>query len=99
MKNFPDDWKTPGDELYQTIQMIEGAHPLLKAKSPRDGREHIVCWTHDYGKARVFATTLGHDMKTAQSQDYLRLLAHGILWACDKLDKDGKPAAGFSASK
>lgn len=99
MKNFPDDWKTPGDELYQTIELIQGSHPLLKAKSPRDGREHIVCWTHDYGKGHVFATTLGHDMKTAQSPDYLRLLANGILWACDKLDKDGKPAAGFSVSK
>jgi len=99
LKHFPDHWETPGDELYQTIEMIESAQPLLRVKSAHDGREHIVCWTHTYGRGRVFATTLGHDMKTAQSTDYLRLLANGILWACDKLDNEGKPAAGFSAPK
>ena len=99
MKPFPDDWKTPGDELYQTIEVIKGAHPLLKVMSPRDGREHIVCWTHDYGRGHVFATTLGHDMKTAQSPDYLRLLANGILWSCNKLNEDGNPQAGFGPTK
>ncbi|MDQ6632162.1 MAG: ThuA domain-containing protein, partial [Verrucomicrobiota bacterium] len=84
-KNFPDDWKTPGDELYQTIQFFESSTPLLKVKSPRDDREHIVCWVHQFGQGRVFATTRGHDMKTVESPEYLRLLADGILWACNKL--------------
>jgi hypothetical protein len=94
--SFPADWKTPGDELYQTIELIEGSHPLLRAKSPRDGREHTVCWIHTYGKGRVFATTLGHDFKTAESPDYLRLLANGLLWTCEKLDDDGKPKPGYA---
>jgi len=98
-KNFPDDWQTPGDELYQTIEFPKTSHPLLKAKSPKDGREHIVCWTHTYGKGRVFATTLGHDMKTAQDENYLRLVARGLLWACDKLDKHGNPAHGYGKGK
>lgn len=84
-KNFPSSWKTPGDELYQTIEMIQDAKPLLRAKSPSDGREHIVCWSQMYGKGRVFATTLGHDMKTVQSADYLDLVSRGILWSCGKL--------------
>ena len=96
-KAWPADWKTLGDELYQTIEFLPGSHPLLKVKSPKDGREHIVCWTSNYGKGRVFATTLGHDMTTAGDADYLRLLASGLLWACDKLDKDGKPKPGFAA--
>lgn len=83
-KDFPDGWKTPGDELYQTIEFLPGSKPLLKVKSPLDGREHIVCWVHTFGKGRVFATTLGHDMQTATSPDYIRLLANGILWACDR---------------
>jgi type 1 glutamine amidotransferase len=86
---FPDDWKTTGDELYQTIEFPKTSHPLLRARSPRDGREHIVCWTHTYGKGRVFATTLGHDMKTAEDPVYLNLLARGLLWSCDKLDSSG----------
>jgi len=98
-KAFPADWKTPGDELYQTIELMTGSHALLRAKSPKDGREHTVCWIHEYGKGRVFATTLGHDFKTVESADYLGLVSNGILWACDKLDADGKPKAGYGPAQ
>lgn len=98
-KGWPADWNTPGDELYQTIEFITGSHPLLRAKSPKDGREHIVCWTHTYGKGRVFATTLGHDFKTAENSDYLHLLASGLLWSCDKLADDGTPQSGYAVAK
>jgi len=94
-KLFPDNWETPGDELYQTISIQPDAKQLLKVKSPQDGREHIVCWTWKYKKGSVFATTLGHDLKTASSPDYLRLLSNGLLWTCGKLTAGGKPASGF----
>ena len=97
-KAWPADWKTAGDELYQTIEFLPGSQSLLKVKSPKDGREHIVCWTSHYGKGRVFATTLGHDLTTAKDTDYLQLLANGLLWACDKLDANGKPKPGFAAT-
>ena len=87
LKGFPDHWRTSGDELYQTIELIEDSHPLLKAKSPHDGREHIVCWTRTTGKGRVFATTLGHDLHTVADADYLRLVARGLLWACGRPDQ------------
>jgi type 1 glutamine amidotransferase len=58
-KAFPENWKTPGDELYQTISIDPQSIQLLKVKSPRDGREHVVCWTYQFGQGRVFATTLG----------------------------------------
>lgn len=86
MKGFPNHWETSGDELYQTIEMTPDSHPLLKAKSPQDGREHIVCWTHTYGKGRVFATTLGHDLHTSDNPEYIGLLSRGLLWACGQPD-------------
>jgi type 1 glutamine amidotransferase len=92
---WPEDWKTAGDELYQTIEFLPNSHPLLSAKSPLDGRTHIVCWTQTYGKGRVFATTLGHDMTTAHDPAYLGLLSRGLLWSCDKLDSAGKAADGY----
>jgi uncharacterized protein len=94
--SFPDNWESPGDELYQTISIQPESHQLLKAKSPQDGREHIVCWTYQYHRGLVFSTTLGHDMKTAVSPDYLRLLANGLLWTCGKLGSNGKPMAGYA---
>ena len=86
-RDWPANWKTAGDELYNTIKLWASVHALLKVKSPRDGREHIVAWTNTYGKARVFGTTLGHDEKTASDPDYQRLLANGLLWTCGRLEK------------
>jgi type 1 glutamine amidotransferase len=84
-KDWPANWHTAGDELYNTDNMRPEAHPLLKVKSPRDGREHIVAWTNEIGKGRVFGTTLGHDDKTATDADYQKLLGRGLLWVCGKL--------------
>jgi uncharacterized protein len=98
-KSFPDGWATPGDELYQTISIDPQSHQLLKAKSPRDGREHVVCWTFQYGKGHVFCTTLGHDLKTVAAPEYLRLVANGLLWSCDKLAPDGNPMPGYGAPR
>lgn len=95
LAGWPDDWKTGGDELYQTIEFLPNSHPLLSAKSPADGRVHIVCWTQTYGKGRVFATTLGHDMTTADDPAYLNLLARGLLWSCHELKSNGEAAAGY----
>lgn len=96
-KSFPKTWKTSGDELYQTISIPDQSHQLLKAKSPLDGREHVVCWTSQFGEGRVFCTTLGHDMKTMCTPEYLHLLANGLLWSCGKLNPDGTPAPGYAA--
>ena len=98
VKTFPDHWKTPGDELYQTIKLSADNHPLLVSKGEEE-RENVVCWLHQYGKGRVFATTLGHDMPTASQADYHHLLANGLLWTCDKLDDNGQPRTGYAAEK
>ncbi len=95
LQGFPDDWKTTGDELYQTVQMSGQSIALLQVTSPHSGKDHIVCWVSTYGKGRVFGTTLGHDMKTAAQPAYLHLLANGLLWACGRLDSRG--AAGGAA--
>jgi uncharacterized protein len=84
LANIPAYWKTKGDELYQTIQLLPDSRPLLQATSPIDGRTHIVAWTHSYGSARVFGTTLGHDAKTVHTAPYQHLLANAVLWVCGR---------------
>ncbi len=84
VRNLPAHWMTRGDELYQTIEALPDSHPLLEATSPIDGRTHVVAWTHQYGSARVFGTTLGHDSKTAESSEYRELLANSVLWVCGR---------------
>lgn len=98
VKSFPDNWKTVGDELYNTVKLMPTAEPLLTAKSPSSGKTHIVAWVNHYSKARIFGTTLGHDMKTGGDPVYQRLLAFGLLWACNKLGTDGQPMPGYGGS-
>ena len=59
--------------------------------------ESVVVWTNEYGpkKARVFATTIGHNNATVDDPRYLDLIARGVLWAAGKLGDDGKPLAGY----
>jgi len=95
---WPEDWETPGDELYQTIKFWPNATALMTVFSPQSEKDHVVTWVNKYGDGNVFGTTLGHNMLTVGQDDYHRLLANGVLWVCGKLDDEGKPAAGFEGS-
>ena len=94
MKGFPEKWQNHPDELYQLTKTWPNFVPLGKGVSPKEP-EQVCIWLNTYGKARVFSTTLGHANETMQDQVYLELVTRGLLWACDKLDADGKPKAGY----
>ncbi len=79
--DWPADWKTPRDELYQNVKFWPHATPLLTAHSNALKKDQVVAWTNHYGKGRVFATTLGHGPPTTDMESYHKLLANGLLWA------------------
>jgi len=97
-KFWPEDWETPGDELYQTIKLWPTATALMAVESPQSDEDHIVTWVNQLGDGKVFATTLGHNMLTVGQDDYHHLLANGVLWVCGKLGDDGKPAKGYEGT-
>ena len=90
-----ENWTTVNEELYNNIRIHDSAKPLAKGK--QGDSETVVVWTNEYGdkKSRVFSTTIGHNNDTVSDARYLDLVTRGLLWSCDKLDKDGKPAAGY----
>jgi type 1 glutamine amidotransferase len=97
-----EDWTTVKEELYNNIKVFPTAHPLARGKQmvrQKDGTEkavdYVVAWANDYGKTRVFSTTLGHNNATVGDARYLDLVTRGLLWSCGKLGADGKPAAGY----
>ncbi|MGL4400890.1 MAG: ThuA domain-containing protein [Luteolibacter sp.] len=92
-------WTTSDEELYNTITVHPGITPLAKGKQGKS--ENIIAWTHSYGdqKSRVFSTTLGHNNDTIADTRYLDFVTRGLLWACGKLDKDGKPLAGYGPAE
>ena len=94
-----ENWTTVNEELYNNVSVHDSATPIAKGK--QGDSETIVAWTNTYGekKTRVFSTTLGHNNETVADDRYLDLVTRGLLWACQKLDDEGKPLAGFGPVK
>lgn len=90
-----ENWTTVNEELYNNVRVHDSATPLANGKQGK--AEAVVAWTNSYGdaKTRVFSTTLGHNNETVSDARFLDLVTRGLLWACGKLDEDGKPAAGY----
>jgi hypothetical protein len=100
------DWTTIHEEHYNNIKVWDTAHALAhgtqviktQAGEPQRTNDFVVAWVNIYkGKTRVFSTTIGHNNETVADARYLDLVTRGLLWACDKLDADGKPKPGYAA--
>lgn len=100
------DWTTIHEEHYNNVQVYGTAHALAhgtqvvknKTGEPQKTNDFVVAWVNLYqGKTRVFSTTIGHNNETVADPRYLDLVTRGLLWACDKLDADGKPKPGYGA--
>lgn len=95
MKGFPKKWKTPKGELYEITKLWDGCTPLAQAYGVRTKSNHTCVWINEYGKGRTFGTTLGHHNETMDNNVYMDLVTRGLLWACDKLNNNGKPKSGY----
>jgi len=98
------NWTTGREELYNNVKLFPTARPLARGKQVVKGRDgnsktddYVVVWANDYGKARVFSTTLGHNNETVRDPRYLDLVTRGVLWSAGKLAADGKPLPGYEA--
>ena len=85
LKGMPDNWITPKDELYIIEKMWPSARALATSKSERDGKEHAVAWTNQYGKAKIFGTTYGHSDATFDDPVFQKMIARGLLWVTDEI--------------
>ena len=92
MVGFPATWTTGNEELYEIRKFWPDSVALAEA-TETDGKSYPVVWTHQYGKGRVFGTTLPHNDKTMTDPVFLDLLGRGIQWAAGQLDGGAKAAA------
>lgn len=96
MKGFPAVWKTPvNDEVYVIDKVWPDCTPLATCYGVETQKDHPAIWINQYGKARIFGTTLGHPTQVITDDVFLDTMSKGILWAVDKLGEDGKPKAGY----
>jgi len=93
LRGLPREWKVPKDELYYIDKLWPTATALVEARSEERQAMQAVVWTNQYGKARVFGTTIGHYNHTVETPEFLGLVTRGTLWAAGRLADDGEPAA------
>ena len=96
------DWTTINEELYNNVRLFDTARPLARGAQDTGSKvdDYVVTWVNQYGKTRVFCTTLGHNTATVADARYLELVTRGLLWSCDKLnDQYLKPAPTVGAAE
>ncbi len=84
LKGFPMSWTTPDGELYNIDRIWPGCTPLAIGTGG-EKKANTCVWVNEYGKARVFGTTLGHHNETMLADEYLDLVTRGFLWALGRL--------------
>jgi type 1 glutamine amidotransferase len=72
------------DELYTCLVGDAPIHLLAQAKSSVDQQQHPQAFVRDFGKGRVFLTTLGHDVKAYTNSVVPQLIRQGTDWAAGK---------------
>lgn len=89
------NWTTINEELYNNVRLFDTTKPLARGRQDTGKKvdDFVVVWTNEFGKARVFSTTLGHNNETVGDARYLDMVTRGLLWSVDKLnDSYLKPA-------
>lgn len=98
MQGFPQNWKVARGELYKIEKTWENTTPLAKAYGVDTKKDHTVIWTNEYEGTKTFSTTLGHHNETMNNDEWLSLVARGVLWTVDGLNEDGSTKPGFEGT-
>ncbi len=85
MRDFPETWTTPADEVYVIEKVWGDITPLARTFGAETKEYQTVTWTHEFEGNRIFATTLGHNNEMFKQKEFLNKVANGILWAVNEL--------------
>jgi len=86
MRGLPPMWMHQGDELYARMRgpgknMTVLATAFSDPANKGSGRDEPQLMALQYGKGRVFHTTMGHDIVALSSVDFVVTLQRGTEWA------------------
>lgn len=85
-RGLPEEWMHVADELYahlrgpgQNMTMLSVAYSDPSNRGT--GREEPILMAIEYGKGRVFHTTLGHDIAAMNCVGFITTFQRGVEWA------------------
>lgn len=85
-KGVPAEWMHNADELYDRLRgPAENMEILVTAYSAKEergtGRDEPIMMVINYGKGRIFHTTLGHGNESQECVGFITYLQRGTEWA------------------
>jgi type 1 glutamine amidotransferase len=101
MAHLPSSF-TLRDEIYQfknysrdkvrvLMRLDEKKLDLANKNVRRTDGDFAVTWVKDYGKGRVFYSTLGHLEEVYDNPDIKKMYVEGVKWALGLTQADTKP--------
>ena len=103
---LPEDYVWADDEIYVNDMVPGAVKPVLTFRADTlpqnmkdwiakrgvkaDKGRHILEWTKDYGKGRVYYTALGHNAQDFSKPEFLEHLYQAAMWSCRLSEKGGK---------
>lgn len=88
-----EEFVTGDEELYLIDQVFDHSLPL--ATGHQGEVSQPVMFANEYGPAKTFSVTLGHNTPTFAIDEWIHIVAKGLLWSCDQLNPDGTAKTGY----
>jgi len=87
------EFVTGDEELYIIDHIFEHSIPIATGHQGEDS--YPLMFANQYGDAKIFSTTVGHNNSTFEIDEWMHVVAKGLLWASGKINKDGTAMAGY----
>ena len=88
-----EEFITGDEELYIIDKVFDHALPI--ATGHQGEHTYPLMFANKYGKAKIFSVTVGHNNETSEMDEWMHIVAKGVLWSSDTIKKDGTAKDGY----